>query len=475
MSKFKQGKGFFLHFLPAQSLPAFMSIISFLSKPFLNHSGRTFDKKQVTIWLVNPYGPIPSENWREYAYVILGKWHSSLAHNCVWWTSNYSHHFKKKRSQHSESVSPLFCIRFLQTTSYDKNISFRRLLRDFTFYAQFLLRSAWSCMTSERPACIVYTSSPLLPFLSPVIICRILAIPVVFYEMDDWLGLLRSIFRNYPPLLRPFANLLLFFLENAKRLELSLVDASFALSTNYLHALHKLSPSLRKKPHAVVYNSPKYDTCEEFSSGYDSLAAQLNSIKANHGLVYAIYAGSMNPTYDIESVLKCISYISLQDPKIVLLFAGTGPLSYILEPFKNIDDMVANRLFYMGSLHPRNLSDIYKISDIGICSYLKDSNVDMPDKAYDYLFNSLPVVNSLHGELKYLIEEYSAGINYESSVPSSLAESLTRITSSAETLSGYKKRASLLGRSLLQDLQRDKYIKLVDQLLSASASQSRHE
>jgi glycosyltransferase involved in cell wall biosynthesis len=293
--------------------------------------------------------------------------------------------------------------------------------------------------------------------------------------MDDWLGLLRSFFLSYPPLLRPLVNLLVLFLENAKRFELWLANASFALSTNYLNALHKLSPSLMKKPHAVVYNSPKYDTFEKFSSGHNSLAEQLSSIKTNHDLVYAIYAGSMNPTYDIESVLKCLSYISLKDPKIILLFAGTGPLSFILEPFKNIDNMVVNRVFYMGSLHPRNLSDIYKISDIGICSYLKDSNVDMPDKAYDYLFNSLPIVNSLQGEIKYLIDEYSAGVNYHSSVPTSLAESLMCIASSAETLLRYKNRASLLGQSLLQDLQKDKYIKLIDQLLSAPASRSRHE
>ena len=393
----------------------------------------------------------------------------------MWWTSNYSHHFKKRRNQHSESVSQNFHIRFLPTPSYDKNISFRRLIRDFTFYTQFILKLAWACITPDRPDYIVYTSSPLLPLLSPVIICRIFAIPVVFYEMDDWLGLLRSMFRSYPPLLRPFANYLLLILENAKRLELSLVDASFALSTNYLNALHKLSPSLQKKPHAVVYNSPTYATKEEIGSGCDSLAAQLNLFKANHDLVYAIYAGSMNPTYDIKSVVKCLSYISSKNPKIVLLFAGTGPLSYILDPFKNINDMVANRLFYMGSLHPRSLSDIYKISDIGICSYLKDSNVDMPDKAYDYLFNSLPIVNSLQGELKYLIEDYSAGINYESSVPSSLGEALLRITSSVETLLVYKNRASLLGQSLSQDLQKDKYIKLVDQLLSALASKPRHE
>jgi len=452
-----------------------MSIASFLSRHLRGVSSRAHEGKQTTVWLVNPYGPVPSESWREYAYVILGNWHASQGHNCVWWTSNYSHHFKKKRSQDSEFVSQLFHIRFFQTTTYDTNISFGRLLRDFTFYAQFLLRSIWACMTFERPDCIVFTSSPLLPFLSPVIICRIFAIPAVFYEMDDWLGLLRSIFRSYPPLLRSFANLLLLFLDNAKRLELGLVDASFALSTNYLHSLHNLSPSLRKKPHAVIYNSPNRETREEFSSCYDSLAAQLNSIKANYGLVYAIYAGSMNPTYDIESVVKCLSCTSLKDSKIVLLFAGTGPLSYILDPFKNIDDMLANRLFYMGSLHPRNLSDVYKISDIGICSYLRNSNVDMPDKAYDYLFNSLPIVNSLQGELKHLIEEYSAGVNYESSVPSSLAESLRCITSSAETLSGYKNRASLLGQSLLQDLQKDKYIKLVGQLLSPQDSQARHE
>ena len=51
-----------------------------------------------TIWLVNPYGPIEGENWREYSFNQFGKFLSDNGYKVIWWTANFSHHFKKYRS-----------------------------------------------------------------------------------------------------------------------------------------------------------------------------------------------------------------------------------------------------------------------------------------------------------------------------------------------------------------------------------------
>ena len=421
--------------------------------------------KMTTVWLVNPYGPIPSENWREYAYVILGNWHSSLGHNCIWWTSSYSHHFKYTRDLEAEFVTDLFQINFISTPGYKSNIGLRRILRDLVFYIRFAGVCILSSLGPNRPDCIVYTSSPLLPFLSPAIVARLLGIPVVFYEMDDWIGLLRTTVCKTNPIVKILAITFLAFFKSAKRIELRLVDGAFALSSNYLNSLLKLAPSLHSKPYALVYNSPSE------SNKYDDVSTtpvllKLKLLKVKHDLVYAIYAGSMNPMYDIQVIVDSVPFIRATNSRLVILLAGLGPLSAILNSFQNIDDVIINRIFYMGSLSPSILAKVYQVSDIGICSYLRESNVDMPDKAYDYLSNSLPIVSSLRGELKQLIDSYSVGKNYHSSTPSSLAEALLDLSTTNETLLEHKKNATILAESLSQKHQRASYVHLIQRVLS---------
>ena len=107
------------------------------------------------IWLINPYGPIPGEGWRDYRFTLLGKELSARGHQVIWWTSNFSHHFKLFRSESWKDVAitPGFIIRLVPTTSYFKNISVGRI-RFEVIYARNLYRHA---IISMKPDCIVGT------------------------------------------------------------------------------------------------------------------------------------------------------------------------------------------------------------------------------------------------------------------------------------------------------------------------------
>ena len=88
-----------------------------------------------TIWLVNPYGPIEGENWREYSFNQFGKYLSQKGFKVIWWTANFSHHFKKYRSEswNDVKVNDNFVIRLVPTNSYKKNISVGRFRKDYVF------------------------------------------------------------------------------------------------------------------------------------------------------------------------------------------------------------------------------------------------------------------------------------------------------------------------------------------------------
>ena len=56
------------------------------------------------IYLSNPYGTIPGENWREYRFFLLAKSLAEKGHDVVWFTSTFSHHFKIQRSKKSKVI-----------------------------------------------------------------------------------------------------------------------------------------------------------------------------------------------------------------------------------------------------------------------------------------------------------------------------------------------------------------------------------
>ena len=49
------------------------------------------------IILINPYGPLPNEGWRKYRNILFGETLAEDKHDVVWYTSKFSHHFKRNR------------------------------------------------------------------------------------------------------------------------------------------------------------------------------------------------------------------------------------------------------------------------------------------------------------------------------------------------------------------------------------------
>ena len=76
------------------------------------------------VWLVNPYGPIPGEGWRDYRFTLVARALARRGHNVTWWTAAFSHQTKEFRSRDwaSRSVDERFTIELVPTPSYSRNI-----------------------------------------------------------------------------------------------------------------------------------------------------------------------------------------------------------------------------------------------------------------------------------------------------------------------------------------------------------------
>lgn len=404
------------------------------------------------IWLINPYGPIEGENWREYSFNQFGKFLSQAGYEVVWWTANFSHHFKKYRSEGWKDlrINDNYIIRLVPTSSYKKNIGFGRQRKDYLFGKNFLKE----VNKYDVPDLILAAENPMTMGKPAFFYANKHNVPIIYDQMDVWPEFLIKV------LPFPVSSVVNFIMKPVYKRRKKIykhLSGSVALGKNYLEFMFGVSPELRNKPHALVYNGIDVD---EFRKNLNNRCKD-DFLKKNKDEIWCIFAGTLGPSYDIKTVIDCAKELyRCENNKYKFLIAGSGPLEIDVRnaqrDYKNI--------IYVGKLKPDELIPIYGMCDIGLCSYSAGSNVDMPDKIYDYTAAGLAVVNSLGGEVRDYVSEYEIGCNYISGDYKSLAKSIEKICKNGK-ISMFKENSFNLGMNFDKNVQNKKLLEVVEKLI----------
>jgi glycosyltransferase involved in cell wall biosynthesis len=371
------------------------------------------------IWLINPYGPIPGEGWRDYSFTMMAGALTAEGHEVVWWTSSFSHHFKKHRSSGWEDrpINERFTIRLVPTPGYKKNIGLGRIVRDWVFS----YRTYKKGKALEKPICIIYYESPLSLGYAGLKLAQYHDCPVIYHQMDLWPELIEQAFPRWA---RPLAKLAFFPVYRSRKYVYSKLDAAVALARHYLDVMLQAAPALKGRPNAVIYNGvdvKQFRAMMLESSGHESWIPEKSSDE-----YWAVFAGSLGPSYDIDTLLKAAEELGGLELKLSIIIAGDGPLRPLVELF--LLKHPKARVKYLGKLDPTRLGALYKRCDIGLCAYSSRSNVEMPDKLYDYTAAGLPIINSLTGEARDVILDRKIGLQYLPGDPDSLLNALRIMT-----------------------------------------------
>ena len=408
------------------------------------------------LWLINPYGPIPGEGWRDYRFTILGTTLAGRGHDVVWWTANFSHHFKRYRSSGWKDIpiTPGFHIRLVPTSEYKHNIGLARL----RFEALFCTRTYARARNDTRPDFVIGIDPPQFVGLTSVALARHHDAPLILDVFDLWpelfvLALPRVLRRAAPTLLSPLYRL--------RRHNFARADALVALCDTYIEVARRNAPNIPNGRTLTVFNGidvARFRSSMGSGAEVSRLAAQLGK---RPGDTWAIYAGSFGPNYDIITLLDAAELLAQRGSKIRIVVAGAGPLQAKVEAFS------AKRLatfVYLGNLSHTELIRTYQVCDIGICAYGKLSNVAMPDKIYDYLAAGLPVVNSLRGELEHLLREHRLGYQYQAGDPSSLATVLESIAAGNDARHQMAEHSARIAMEFDTAQQYGRYVDLVERV-----------
>jgi glycosyltransferase involved in cell wall biosynthesis len=113
------------------------------------------------IWIVNPFDQLPNESDVQLRYWALCRTFAEQGHEVIWWSSDFSHLTKSKRSACPDIDG--FAVRLIETPPYTKNISLARL-KNHKAFADGFYRDAMAGLKSgelKAPDRIVVSLPPL--------------------------------------------------------------------------------------------------------------------------------------------------------------------------------------------------------------------------------------------------------------------------------------------------------------------------
>jgi glycosyltransferase involved in cell wall biosynthesis len=385
------------------------------------------------IWLVNPYGPIPGEGWRDYRFTLLGRVLAARGHDVTWWTANFAHHFKSFRSKSWEDRldSPNFTIRLVPTSGYSRNIGLARVAFEVNYVQNLLRRSKGM----SAPDLIIGVDPPQTAGWASRSLAKRHGAKLLIDVFDLWPELFEL---ALPQALRKFSGTIFAPLYMMRKSSYRSADAITALCNFYLHKARAESGRLNQ-PVGVFYNGIDVSVFRQTMSA----VRDKDAIRADFGVrsnaLIAVYAGSLGPNYDISTLLATARQLQQREANVQLIVAGSGPLE---NEVRNVTESIGVQwIRYLGKVTPDRLMSLYSVCDVGLCAYGPFSNVGMPDKFYDYTSAGLFILNSLTGELSELILREGIGRNYRAGDPQNLTEILVGLSKKPK-LTGAMKSSS---------------------------------
>jgi len=403
------------------------------------------------VYLSNPYGTIPGEDWREYRFFLLAKALASNGHEVVWFTSTFSHHFKKQRYNKSKIIfiSNNIKIHLIKSRPYNKNFSFGRILRDFTYGFNLM-----KILINEYPAPDLFFVGdfPVLFYYPSYWYCRKNRIPYIVDQMDLWPEL---IVNSFSVKIRPIIEKSCYPIYKIRKKVFDHCFGFISLAKKYLDIPKSISRNIIERPNAVIYNGIDVD---EFRLQMSVVDTDIDIKLGNKsvGDIWFIFAGTLGPSYDIKTMLN--GFLNLND-KCKLIIVGDGSERTYVENF--IKDNGLININYLGKISKNSLPYLYSKCDIGLNTYGVYSNVEMSDKFYDYTAAGLVVLNSLQGEVMDFVEKFGVGYNYQASNLHSFNDKLQLIINS-DNLKVMKEKSFELGSSFDQKKQIDKFLQFMD-------------
>jgi len=387
----------------------------------------------VKIWIVNPYGALPSEGWREYRSSMIAKALASKGHKVIWWISDFDHRSKTYRGT-GDIQDPLLSsgvrVVSVHASRYIKNISLGRIRYEESYGKEFKRLALL-----EDPPDVIVMGDPSLFFSKNVLEYRnLVGSKLILDVIDLWPELFAVALPKGMKILHKF----LFHKYYKRRRDLvRACDGVIAVSRDYLKIVLQGQSNLM--PNLVVYWGVNLHE-HEMSPINTELDNELRAFRNEFSLI-AVYAGTLGDAYDMDIIIAAIKIAKARNLRIGFIVAGNGPRN---DSFSKLLQSHSSHMKFVGVLPSSDMATLYSNCDVGLMTYVYGSTVAMPIKFYDYLVGGLAILNSLDMDVHQAIIEHNVGLNYQSMNADDLINKLGELVSDKSKLALLKENSKML-------------------------------
>jgi glycosyltransferase involved in cell wall biosynthesis len=362
------------------------------------------------VWIITVGEPLPMDEGdvRIYRSGLLFNELVDAGHDVTWWTSSFDHSQKKIRTYgdklYSNSKSKIL---LLDALPYKKNISFCRILNHLNLAKKFENRIA-----NEDVPDIIICSFPIIELCTVAVKYAIVhEIPIITDVRDLW----PDIFLEFSPKWsHPFLKFILHKMFKDTDYIFKNSTSISAVSEGYLDWGLKKSDRERTandKVFPIGYPQPCIDTTEG-----GEIKRHLVSLGVDPSKTILLFIGSFGKTYDLTTVINAARHYDKMGQNLQFVFCGDGEK---YKQWTNESKGISNIIF-TGWLDSHGLNYLLSISSVGLAAYVKGAPQGFPNKLFEYMSVGLPILSSLEGEAKELLELEEIGLTYDPSIKDDL-------------------------------------------------------
>lgn len=366
----------------------------------------------MNIWLVTVGEPLPiagggARLWRTG---ILASLLASRGHKVTWWTSRTDHFTKQYFPVRDDCVAAgdnLF-IRFLDGVLYKKNISLARL-RNHTQIAEDFARRA----RHEAVPDIILCSYPTIELSKQAVLFgEASGVPVLLDIRDLWPD---EIIVRIPRWAQPIGRWLLWRMYRDAQFALRRATGLIAISDAYLAWAHRFAVRSRG-PFDGVFTHGYPDPKQASSSGPDKERAWLERLGIPDEVKVFWFVGTFVGSIDLGTVIEA-ARLSADRRDAIFVLSGSGERdTEWREQARDLPNVI-----FTGWLNANQLALLASRVWAGIGAYKEKALMSLTNKLFEYMAFSLPLLVSLPGEARRLVEENGCGKFYEPGSASDLA------------------------------------------------------
>jgi glycosyltransferase involved in cell wall biosynthesis len=298
----------------------------------------------------------------------------------------------------------------LQGRLYRRNISWARYRNHVEIARSFAEGSAGKVAPD-----LIFVSMPTIELAEAAVVHgRSRNVPVIIDVRDLWPD---EIYARIPRPLRVIGRLALAGMERSLRTAVTGAHSLCAISERYLEwALARAGRSRSERDRVFTFGYPDPLAAPPTAEGADACKDLLAAI-GRRRVVW--FAGTFVGSIDLSTVIGAARLLGRRSD-LVFVLTGSGERE---AEWRQLARGLPNVLF-TGWLNRRELDACARSAWVGLGAYKRDALMSLTNKIFEYLAYGLPILISLPGEARDIIESAGAGIYYQPGSAESLARAV---------------------------------------------------